>query len=109
MESGRPGGWSDAIDEANAQLGLIRGKVTSEGPYTQLSQDLRDLADHIEGSFTLSDPSGVVDELRATADTLDGGSQKSAGAPEGGTPGEEGGGEVPFVSTPPTRQPSATW
>ena len=39
-----PQGHTDATDEATNQLGLIRGRVTAEGPYTELSQDLRDLA-----------------------------------------------------------------
>jgi hypothetical protein len=88
-----PQGWTDALDEANAQLGLIRGRVTDEGPYTELSDDLRALAQHIEDNWRLSDPSDAVDELRRTADALDG---SGPGTPEGGTPGGEGGGDAPF-------------
>jgi hypothetical protein len=91
-----PGGNTNATDEANAQLGLIRGRVTSEGPYTELSNDLRDLAQHLEDTFTLSDPSGAVQELRDAADALDGGA-----GPE--TPDVV----PPFAATTP--RPSATF
>jgi hypothetical protein len=95
-----PQGETEAVDEARAQLGLIRGRVTSEGPYTELSEDLRRLAKHLHDNFS-GNVDGTVQELRDTADALDG------GAPE--TPEGAGGDGAPFVSMPETRLQSATW
>jgi hypothetical protein len=103
-DSGRPQGETDAVDEARAQLGLIRGRVTDEGPYTELADDLRKLAQHMEDSWTGSDPGPTVQELRDTADGLDGGPTppaEAAPAAEGETPGEAGGGPQPFRADDP--------
>jgi hypothetical protein len=65
-----PQGETEAVDEARAQLGLIRGKVTDKGYYTQLSEELRRLAQHLHDNFT-GNIDGTVQELRDTADALD--------------------------------------
>jgi hypothetical protein len=91
-----PQGMTPELEDAHALLGTIRGRITSEGPYTELSKDLRELADWVENHWRLTDPGPLLDELRGTADGLD--TPGASEAPAGG----------PF-SVRTTPLPSATW
>lgn len=91
-----PQGMTPQLEDAASMLNTIRGKVTSEGPYSQLPHDLRELADWMDANWQLSDPADITDELRTTADGLE-----ASGAQETPTGG-------PF-SERTTRLPSATF
>jgi hypothetical protein len=79
-----PQGMTPELEDASAKLGLIQGRVTAEGPYTELSQDLRELATWIEDHWRLTDPGPLLDELRSTADGLE--ATTNAGAPASAAP-----------------------
>ncbi|HVQ17725.1 MAG TPA: hypothetical protein VMT27_01660, partial [Actinomycetes bacterium] len=95
-----PQGWTDTLDEANRQLGLIQGKVTAEGPYTQLSEDLRELADFMEGNWQMTDSAPIVEELRNAADGLDGGEAGGGAGPKAPAPSAS-----PESASPPGSEP----
>jgi len=76
-----PQGMTAELEDASVMLGLIQGRVTSEGPYTELSKDLRELSDWIKDHWRLTDPGPLLDELRSIADGLEGKGVTNAGAP----------------------------
>lgn len=97
-----PVGTTPQLEDAASMLNTIRGKVTAEGPYTQLPRDLRELADFIDGNWRGTDPSDATDRLRTLADELDAG-------PDAAAPGaSEAPAGVPF-SLRTTPLPSATF